>query len=104
MSFRAGEARRGIPLDQASGQPRVSIRRRSLTIFAVRDDTWRPHLSARAVLTGSALSIGAALLVVVLMVRTRATPPVAAVPVLAEGDSGLETPASPLGSAPPKVS
>jgi hypothetical protein len=57
-----------------------------------------------AVLTGSALSIGAALLVVVLMVRTRATPPVAAVPVLAEGDSGLETLASPLGSAPPKVS
>jgi EmrB/QacA subfamily drug resistance transporter len=59
-----------------------------------------------AVLTGSAISIGAALLVVLLMVRTRSAPgtsvpPVA--PVLAEGDSGLETLASPLGSPPPSV-
>jgi EmrB/QacA subfamily drug resistance transporter len=59
-----------------------------------------------AVLTGSAMSIGAALLVVLLMVRTRTprqsflTPEV---PVVAEGDAGLETLASPVGPPPPKV-
>ncbi len=59
-----------------------------------------------AVLTGSAMSIGAALLVVLLMVRTRSAPGVGsppAPPVLISGDSGLETLASPLGSTPPSV-
>jgi EmrB/QacA subfamily drug resistance transporter len=64
---------------------------------------------ASAVLTGSAISIGAALLVVLLMVRTRSSPQALASParpVLAEGDSGFETLASPLGSAPsdPRIS
>ena len=57
-----------------------------------------------AVLTGAAISIGCALLVVLLMVRTRTEPAPALTPVLPEGDSGLETLASPLGTAPPKVS
>jgi predicted MFS family arabinose efflux permease len=59
---------------------------------------------ASAVLTGSAISIGVALVVVLLMVRTRSAPQVlvpSARPALAEGDSGLETLASPLGSSPP---
>jgi EmrB/QacA subfamily drug resistance transporter len=59
---------------------------------------------ASAVLTGAAISIGCALLVVLLMVRTRTAPAPALTPVLPEGDSGLETLASPLGTAPPKVS
>jgi hypothetical protein len=56
-----------------------------------------------AVLTGSAISIRAALLVVLLMVRTRSAPQApsaAAIPVLAEGDSGLETLATLLGTSP----
>ena len=56
-----------------------------------------------AVLTGSAISIGAAFLVVLLMVRTRSAAEHFAPPVLAAGDSGLETLASPLGPPPPKV-
>ncbi len=44
-----------------------------------------------AVLTGSAISIGGALLVVLLMVRSRSAPESVPSPVLAEGDAGLET-------------
>jgi hypothetical protein len=56
-----------------------------------------------AVLTGSALSIGCAVLMVLLLVRTRSAPELVATPVVAEGSSGLETLASPLGSPPPTV-
>ena len=59
-----------------------------------------------AVLTGSAMSIGAAVLVTLLMVRTRSARRADVepeVPVVAEGDAGLETLASPLGPPPPKV-
>jgi EmrB/QacA subfamily drug resistance transporter len=56
-----------------------------------------------AVLTGSAISIGCAVLVVLLLVRTRSARETVAAPVVAEGSSGLETLASPLGPPPPKV-
>jgi len=49
-----------------------------------------------AVLTGSAISIGVAVLVVLLMVRPRRAPERVAPAVLAEGDAGLETLSSPL--------
>jgi EmrB/QacA subfamily drug resistance transporter len=49
-----------------------------------------------AVLTGSAISIGAAVLVILLMVRSRSAPEPVASPLLAEGDAGLETLSSPL--------
>jgi EmrB/QacA subfamily drug resistance transporter len=49
-----------------------------------------------AVLTGSAISIGGALVVILLMVRSRSAPETVASPLLAGDDSGLETLSSPL--------
>jgi predicted MFS family arabinose efflux permease len=56
-----------------------------------------------AVLTGSAISMGVAVLVILLMVRTRSAPEAVAQPVLAEDEAALETLSPPLLGPPPKV-